>query len=210
MNAASVELCLSDSSLLSKRGELLALARKKVNDQGYRFKKGTSRSKIYGSQTETPVAPKRPKYDKDMREERMKVSNDELGDIARMLTFKEKRLSQAEAAKNYKLCEQVTEELMALKSKKREIDAEKSPFEKKSKCAYRRERRSKSRSSETDGGLSNSSVLISSAGSSPSHSTVASSPPSSGSRINPIDCESPPSPSNSVTTPDVYTRVPIF
>ena len=71
MNAAAVELCLRDVSLLNKRGELLELARKRVADEGYIFKKGRSRSKLYGD-SEAETTPKRPKYDKEMREERLK------------------------------------------------------------------------------------------------------------------------------------------
>ena len=63
---------MDDVSLLSKRGDLLALARKKVTDDGYIFKKGHSRSKVYGS-SESETTPKRPKYDDEMREERLKV-----------------------------------------------------------------------------------------------------------------------------------------
>ena len=104
------------------------MARKKIADEGYVFKKGHSWSKVYGDSAtaEPAVTPKRPKYDKEMREERLKVIGEELRDISRMLLFKEKRLSQAEAARNYRLCEQ---QMMDLKSKKRELDAEKRLFE---------------------------------------------------------------------------------
>ena len=64
VNAAAVELALGEPRLLRKgnRGELLEKARKKVADDGYCFKKGKSRSKIYGSSddSECTSAPKRP------------------------------------------------------------------------------------------------------------------------------------------------------
>ena len=50
---------------------------------------------------------------------------EELSDISRLLTYKEKSLCQAENARNYKLCEKVTEELMALKTRRRELEVEK-------------------------------------------------------------------------------------
>ena len=159
VNAAAVELCLNNVRLLSRRGELLEMARKKVADEGYVFKKGRSPSKVYGeSATEEPaVTPKRPKYDKEMRDERLKVIGEELRDISRILLFKEKRLSQAEAARNYRLCEQLTEEMMDLKSKKREPDAEKRLFEKKRRAKKRQARiQNESESSDIDGGPSSS------------------------------------------------------
>ena len=110
---------------------MLEKARKKVADEGYVFKKGHSRSKFYGTPWNAST-PKRPKYDKEMREERLESTDEELGDISRMIVFKNKRLLQAECGKNYKLCEQLAEEMMALKSRKRELDQEKRLFERKS------------------------------------------------------------------------------
>lgn len=149
VNAASVKLCLNDTSLLKKRGELLTKARKEVADTGYIFKKGHSRSKVYG-QSATETAPKRPKYDKEIREKRLEAIDDELHDIAKVCAYKERRLSQAEAGRNYSLCEQITEEMMSLKSKKRELDTEKHLFEQKDKRAKRRQKRKFSESDYSD------------------------------------------------------------
>ncbi len=126
--------------MLKRRGELLELSRRKVADEGYVFKKGHSRSKVYG-ESDTPSAPKRPKFAKEAREERIAAIDEELKDTARLLAYKEKSLSQAESTRNYKLCEKVTEDLMALKSKRCDLKAEKSLFDRKRKRASRRERR---------------------------------------------------------------------
>lgn len=71
VNDAAVELAVGEPSLLRKgnRGELLERARKKVADDGYCFKKGRSRSKLYGNNddAEPPSAPKRPKLNEKMR-----------------------------------------------------------------------------------------------------------------------------------------------
>ncbi len=73
VNVAAAELCLHDLSLLKRRGELLELSRKKV----YVFKKGHSRSKVYG-ESDLPSAPKRPKLAKEAREERIAAMSEEL------------------------------------------------------------------------------------------------------------------------------------
>ena len=75
------------------------MARKKVADDGYVFKKGHSRSKIYG-QSDILSAPKRPKYDKEAREEHIVATGEELSDISRLLAYKEKSLCQAENARS--------------------------------------------------------------------------------------------------------------
>lgn len=155
VNVAAAELCLSDISLLDRRGELLQKARKKAAEN-YVFKKGRSRSKAYGK---PDSAPKRPKYDKEARDSRIKAIEEEVQDISRILKFKEKRLLQAEAAKNYRTCEQLTEEMMGLKSRKNELQVEKRLFDKKGKRAQRREakRRQDSWSSDYAGSTPNSS-----------------------------------------------------
>ena len=73
----------------------LMTKQKGVADEGYNFKKGFSRSKVYGRIETSPTA-KQPKYDKEMRDERMK-SIEELQDITRLMEFKEKGLAQVEA-----------------------------------------------------------------------------------------------------------------
>ena len=45
VNLASIELCVKTPSfLLGKRGDLLMLAKDKVHEDGYQYKKGKSRS----------------------------------------------------------------------------------------------------------------------------------------------------------------------
>lgn len=140
VNAAAVELCLKDVTLLKRRGELLEKARKKVAEDGYCFRKGRSRSKVY-DETDTSSTPKRPKFDKEMREERIRQIQDDLNDLTRVLAFKEKRLLQAEASRNYRVCEEVSEEMMELKSRKCQLEVEKRIFEKRSTRANARQAR---------------------------------------------------------------------
>lgn len=139
VNAAAKDLCLEDVSLLSRRGTLLDLARKRVAEGGCTFKKGHSRSKVYGKSVSD--APKRPKYDESMREERIQLIEEELADVTRILQFKEKRLSQHEVEKKYRSCEQVTEEIMTFKKRKHELEAERSIIVKKARRAKLRIRR---------------------------------------------------------------------
>ena len=138
VNSAAADLCLRDVKLLDKRGMLLQLARRKVADEGYVFRKGHSRSKVYGV-TPAENTPKRPKYNQEMREDRLEAIEDELADISRIMQFKEKRLSQAEATKKYSVCEQLSIEIKELKDNKRVLQLEKQNFMKKEKRAKRRQ-----------------------------------------------------------------------
>ena len=125
---------------------MLHKARTKAAED-YVFRKGRSQSKVYSSPNN---APKRPKYDKNSREDRVKAIEEEAQDISRILRFKEKHLSQAEAARNYRTCEQLTEEMMGLKSRKNELQVEKQLFDKKRKCAQRRQAKKRQDSHSSD------------------------------------------------------------
>ena len=82
------------------------MARKKVAEDGYTIRKGSSQSKVYGSESESSEPmPKRTKYDSEMRQERMKTIDDELKDVTKLLEFKNTRLATAEQNRKYHLCE---------------------------------------------------------------------------------------------------------
>ena len=91
-------------------------------DDVYCFRRGRSRSKVYGDgDPGTSSTPKRPKFDKEMKAEQIRQIQDDLNDLTRVLAFK-KRLQQAEAGRNYRVCEQITEEMIELKSRKRQLE----------------------------------------------------------------------------------------
>ena len=121
MNSAAAQLALHDPSLVHKgnRGTLLERARRKVADDGFNFKKGKSRSKVYGEQSCTSSSPKRRKLNEQMRAERLHELAEDVQSIGSCVAIEEKRLAQAEAVRHYKLCDQLCEEIQELKSLKR-------------------------------------------------------------------------------------------
>ena len=84
VNEAAQGICLRKPSVLKNRGKLLILAKEKVHESGYIYRKGKSRSKSYGTGCEDASRPKR---------------------------IKRKRLELAEQSKNYKLCDQLSKEV---------------------------------------------------------------------------------------------------
>ena len=89
VNEAAIELALTQPSLIRKRGELLENARKKVADDGYCFKKGKSRSKVYGNSDDASTTSKCPKLDQTMREDKIKGLEEDIADIISHIAFKE-------------------------------------------------------------------------------------------------------------------------
>ena len=76
---------------------------------------------MYGQSpdSELETTPKRPKISQTLREHRIKELNEEISDVTDIINLKEKRRNQAEGIRNYKVCEQLSEEIMELKTKKR-------------------------------------------------------------------------------------------
>lgn len=72
MNQAAAELVIHNPSLLHQRQELLEQARLKVYEDGYVYKKGHSRSKLFHQDTVSDTQPsKRMKTSESMRLERI-------------------------------------------------------------------------------------------------------------------------------------------
>ena len=62
------EICLHNPSMLARRGKLLEMCRLSIDKSGFQYKK-RSRSKVFG--TGNKQTKKRPKFDKDLRMERI-------------------------------------------------------------------------------------------------------------------------------------------
>lgn len=105
--------------------------------ESYTFKKGKSRSKRYGSWKDKVPTPKLPKFDREMRDNRVTELNEVIADLTRRIAIKESKCQQAEVARNYKLCDQLSEDIMELKSTKRQNEKELLFFKKKEKRSKR-------------------------------------------------------------------------
>ena len=126
--------------MLGRRGDLLNLAR--VQQSVYDYVKGKSRSKrLLSSSLETPK-PNRLKICAEIRQKRISALED-IASLDKQLHFKNKRLEQAENVRNYKLCEEITEEIQFVTKQKRDLSQELRQFREKERKArwYKRSRK---------------------------------------------------------------------
>ena len=156
VNEASQDICLRQLSLLRNRGRLLVLAQERVHESGYAYRKGKSRSKSFGNGVEETRV-KRVKTSTDERTARMKAIKEELHDLKDRLSFKRKRIEAAESSKNYKLCDQLSEEMGELNKTKRLLEMEKNVLERKESKSHRYFKRKSRRESDSDSSSSTSS-----------------------------------------------------
>ena len=90
INEAATEIALQSPDLLSSRQKLLELARIKVNESVYMYKKGKSRLKQFISDESLSSTPKRLKVGEAMRVKRMAELGDDIKDLNDRVYFKEK------------------------------------------------------------------------------------------------------------------------
>ena len=145
VNDAALKLCQKNPTVIRNRAELLRLAREEVHESGYMYKKSKSRSKRFGISETTP---KRPKSDREFRVRQMKELEEDLEGLNKRITIKETRCEAGAASKNFKLCDQLADEIASLKQQRREKEAESRVLERKEKKSkwYLK----KKRSSQTD------------------------------------------------------------
>ena len=139
INKASFELCFNNPSLLlESKGILLELAKKKVHEDGYCYRKDQTRSKVLNPSTleDEPPPPKRKKINAYECQRRIKeLDDDELSGLNRHIRIKEQRLEQATASRNFKVCDELASEISELKSQWWELSTELAGFQLKSKKA---------------------------------------------------------------------------
>ena len=122
INDASITLCLANPDLLSDRQKLLQECREYIHQQGYSYKKGKSRSRMFNSE---PVEkPKRMKVSTAIRKSRIDELTERIKDLTDQISFKEKRREQASNVHDYKQCDLLTEQMVKLKREKSSLENE--------------------------------------------------------------------------------------
>ena len=92
--------------------------------QGFQFVKGKSRLKKCASSSDDTPAPKRRKSSQDIRDKRMKEIEEDCQDLSDRISFKEKIIVVCENVRDYKKCDELKEEVTALKKQRRQLESE--------------------------------------------------------------------------------------
>lgn len=115
---------------------MFELARAKVHEDGYNYKKGHSRSKKHQTVVEgDEPAVKRVKVNAEERQRRIAELTEEISELNRRMTFKERRIEEATLSRNFRACDDLASEVSELKSRRKELNAELAKFQQKAKKA---------------------------------------------------------------------------
>ena len=125
INHASAQLCIRNPDLLHDRAYLLKECRKILDDEGYAYKKGKSRSRELNLVPDlAQCIPKLKKINQDIRLSRITELQERVKDITEQLSYKEKRRENASVMHNYKDCDLISEQMSELKSERRKLNIE--------------------------------------------------------------------------------------
>ena len=202
INAAAEMLCKKNPAMIRRRGELLELARNEVHKSGYVYKKGKSRAKGFCS---SEITRKRPKLDRDFRERRIKELEEDLASIRNRITIKEKRSEAGATVANFKLCDQLADEIASLKQQRREKESEHRELQRREKKSQWYLKKKLSSNTERDV-LCSSSESDSSAALTKSQAVTSKSPLFS----QPLSPNSIPDSESSTRSRSVTPRSPLF
>lgn len=123
INNASYELCLDNQGLLNRKGELLELARKRIHDNGYVYKKRASRSKSFGVSKNEPE-PKQQKVSTEFRQKRIKDLSEDIESIKTTITLLEKERYKQHNMKKYAQAASIEEQIGSKRKEKRAFEEE--------------------------------------------------------------------------------------
>lgn len=123
INNVAYELCLDNASLMNRKGELLILARKKIYDDGYIYKKKGSRSKSFGS-GQAESEPKKTKVSAEFRRKRIEDISEDIESIKTTITLLEKERLKQHNLKKYAQAASAEEQITSKRNEKRALEEE--------------------------------------------------------------------------------------
>ena len=144
VNAAALDLCKKDGSLLVKRGKLFELARRKVNDDGYDYAKNESRSKNFGTQAGKTRA-KRKYNGEDIRTSRIDDIKESIQSASETINLLTQQKQQYVSTERFLQAAELNSTILQKNKEKRNLESELAKLlkaEKKSK-AYRSKKKYK-------------------------------------------------------------------
>ncbi len=124
VNTASFSLVQSDPTLIGARDKLFQMARAKVREDGFCFKKGASRSKLANVDGDD-LPKKQPKICSDDRRSRLDQIEKTQSELEQSIKIKEQRRDKAGRIKDFTLCDTLSTEIRALLKEKHILENEK-------------------------------------------------------------------------------------
>ena len=116
--------------MLASKIELQKLARQRLHESGFAYKKRESRSKYFGK-TSTIEKPKREKLGEEMRQQRLSHVEEELKEVKLQLGYASRQRERCANVNNFTKAIEMSKEMEELCKKKRKYQEEVTLLQKK-------------------------------------------------------------------------------
>ena len=123
MTNAAYELCLENPSLVNNKGRLMDLARAKVDEEGYPYKKQRSRSKAFGAVKDQGNR-KHIKLSAEFRKKRIEDLSEDINSINSTMALLEKERYKQHNMNKYAQAANVEEQIASKRKEKRALEEE--------------------------------------------------------------------------------------
>ena len=126
INAASLQLCQENASLLGNRKKLFDLAKQKIDADGYTYKKKTSRSKVFGNSVQKSAASgfQQANITQEMRQKKINELQEDIQACKESISLLEKQRSKFATAEKFIQAAGVVEQIKTHRKKMRELELE--------------------------------------------------------------------------------------
>ena len=104
---------------------------------------------------------KRAKVNAEERQRQIVELTEEISELSRRITFKDRRIEEASLSRNYRVCDELSAEVSELKARRKKLNAELAKFQQKDKKAkyyVKRKQTPNSSVEDTEVGDNNSST----------------------------------------------------
>ena len=138
LNDAAYELALEDPSVIHRKGELLSLAKAKVDSDGYGYKRKKSRSQVLSVDEPLPST----KLTPSLRSKRIREIEQDLKEVKLEMTLLERSRTKARNVNNDDRARHLTQEIAPLRERKRKLEDELTVLQKKeAKSVHQKKKR---------------------------------------------------------------------
>ena len=138
MNEAAFAFCVGTPSLTLNRGELLEKAREKVDNDGFNYKKGKSRSKKFGAASTGDSKVKRPKLESGERRSLIEETKESIKEQSEKLAMLEREKCKLVNMNQFGAASHILDRISSARKEKRQLAKKLAALEQKESKAVKR------------------------------------------------------------------------
>ena len=120
INKAALALCKEDASRLKNRKELFDMAKLKIDQEGFQYKKRSSRSKIFGQDNQQNKETKRVKMSCEVREHRIEEVQSDIATDNETVMLLEKEKQKCAGMSKFGRAAEINEQISCHRKKMRD------------------------------------------------------------------------------------------